>query len=353
MGNARPSKVVHRGGGSEDAVTPVIGAVLILGISVLGIAGVLFWGAPTVDRIQARNAQIAIVGEFEDLRDASRELSVPDHSRFPPVVLPRGELGVTEGSRLMVTASFEEDCLFQVTSWQDTGFNAAQTGCDGTTAVRASSVSGQSVVRVYEGALGNGLAATTNFGDGDWRFELLAGTTTRAEAWVASGDRVEWTLGSGSGERAVFLDSGAIFSQDSGTVFLEKDPVIGDSAFGSNYYGLWLRSLSAGSFASVSGGGSFQIYLSLVGNYVRTDATAVESIRYDIAGSLAESWCNALLARTADLTGAAYTEVATFGCDDADNSDADNVRAVLFAKADDSTFTFRFLHARIYVSLAP
>jgi FlaG/FlaF family flagellin (archaellin) len=61
------------------AVSPVIGSVLILVITVLGIAGVLYWGAPMIERIQVQNAQAAMVGEFEDLRDSSRELSVPDH----------------------------------------------------------------------------------------------------------------------------------------------------------------------------------------------------------------------------------------------------------------------------------
>lgn len=358
MEKSRPSKVVHRGSGGEDAVTPVIGAVLILAISVLGIAGVLFWGAPTIERIQARNAQTAIVGEFEDLRDSSRELSVPDHSRFPTIVLARGELGVTPGSRLLITSTFVAGCSFEVTEWTDSAdgtdhlFDAAQTGCTGATAVRASSVSGQSLVEVYEGALGANLAAspaTLDLSDGDWRFELLAGTTTIAEAWLVSGDRVEWNLGTGSGERAVYLDSGAIYSKDSGTLFLEKPAVIGDAAFGSDYYGLWLRSLAAGNFGSITGAGSYQIYLSLVGNYVRTDEAAVYSVRYDIAGDLAESWCNGLLERNTDLSGASYAAVSGFGCD---NGDDDGVRAVQYTRSGNTAFTFRFLHARIYVSLA-
>src|SRR5688500_1999559 len=117
MGQPRLRQDNHRGSASEAAVTPVIGAILILVISVLGIAGVLFWGAPLIERIQVQNAQVSMVGEFEDLRDSSRELSVPDHSRFPTVVLGRGELALERGSRIMVTLSYDSACDFHVTGW--------------------------------------------------------------------------------------------------------------------------------------------------------------------------------------------------------------------------------------------
>lgn len=359
MGQPQPGRALRQASGRQDvpeeAVTPVIGAVLILAISVLGIAGVLFWGAPTIDRIQASNAQTAMVGEFEDLRDSSRELSVPDHSRFPTVVLPRGELGIAEGTRIMVTATHTSaGCRFAVTGWTDAGnvFGATASGCGSSPTVKAYSVSGQSLVQLFSGSPAASMTATagTDFSDGDYLFQLLVGTAVVADSWLVSGDRIEWLLGAETGDRAVYLDSGAIFSHSEGSYFLEKAPSIGDSAFGSDYYGLWLRTLSAGNFAAVDGAGTYQVYLSLVGNYVRTDETAVRTIRYDVSGELAESWCNALLARNADLTGASYAEVSGFGCDTGQSGTG--VRAVLFSRTGESAFTFRFLHARIYVSLA-
>jgi hypothetical protein len=343
MGHPHAVRKVPPDGGQQDqAVTPVIGAVLILGISVLGIAGVLFWGAPTIERIQAGNAQTAIVGEFEDLRDSSRELSVPDHSRFPTVVLPRGELGIGQGSHIMVTSNHDvAGCEFHITGWVTGTATAHTDGCTAGTTTSVYRVSGQS--QVLE-------SFTEDFLSGDWLFRLTtAGGTVVAEAWLIDGDRIEWNLGSEAGERSVYLDSGAIFSDTAGTLFLEKSPAIGDVAFGSDYYGLWLRSLTAGSFAGVEGSGSYQVYLSLIGNYLRTDQPSVYSVRYDIAGDLAEAWCNAFLMRNADLPAlASYDEVSGFECDD---SDEDAVRAVLYTNGG-STFTFRFLHARIYASLA-
>jgi hypothetical protein len=347
MGRPPPVREVRRAGRPRDeAVTPVIGAVLILGISVLGIAGVLFWGAPMIDRIQAQNAHVAMVGEFEDLRDASRELSVPDHSRFPTIVLARGEVGLAQGSRIMVTVNRDPanpNCDFRVTGWA-VGDAVAFTslGCRAGTTTATYAVSGGTLTQT--GYVLNGPIR-------DWLFRLSHVDCTSgicAEAWLASGDRVQWTLASSAGSRSVSFDAGAIFSEVDGTQFLEKAPIIGDSVFGSDYYGFWLRTLTAGSYDSVSGSGSHQVYLSLVGNYDRVEASATR-LRWDIAGPLAQAWCNSLV-----LTGASYqSEVANCG------ALAGGVRSVCYARGTTtpcanggSPFTFRFLQARIYASIA-
>lgn len=273
----------------------------------------------------------------------------------------------------MVTANHDgtnNACRFVITGWADgtPGVAATAAACLGTLTVQAHTVSGQSSTlvdeeNVVDPLVATPLAVTTSFAAGDWNFRLLTGTAPNrvmiAQAWLISGDRVEWTMSSATGERAVYLDSGAIYSEEGGTIFLEKEASIGDTAFGSTYYGLWLRSLTAGSLASVSGQGNYQIYLSLVGNYVRVDQTNVHSIRYDISGPLAEAWCNGLMIRNGDLSGATYDSAAA-DCG-AIAPLADGVRAVCFAKvalaadacaSTGGAFTFRFLNARIHTSLA-
>src|SRR5688572_28001382 len=161
MGHLRPSHSRRsRAPDGESAVTPVVGAILILAITILGIAGVLYWGAPMIDRIQSRNSQVAVVGEFQDLRDASSILSVPDHSRFPTIVIPRGELSLEEGTRIMVTSNRDYDgtandfpnCDFRVTNanWDgsptSTVSTATTTGCRTTgTSLKVYSVSGSTL----------------------------------------------------------------------------------------------------------------------------------------------------------------------------------------------------------------
>lgn len=375
MGHGRPSHSRRsRAAEGESAVTPVIGAILILAITILGIAGVLYWGAPMIDRIQSRNSQVAVVGEFQDLRDASSILSVPDHSRFPTIVVPRGELSLEEGTRIMVTSNRDHDggafdypnCDFRVTNWEGPGITTlttSTTNCRPGAAIAVYSVSGSTLVTE---------SVTEDFSDGDWLFRLTHDSCPDdeicAEAWLHSGDQVSWAFTSSTGFRSVTYDSGAIFSNTEGTLFLENEPALGDSVFGSDYYGLWLRSLTASDYSAISGAGSHQVYLSLLGNYDRVESTDVTRLRFDTVGPLSEAWCNALLGRNAELDDASY-ESEKEEADDEDClvlPDTTTQRSVCYAlvttvspcaatlsSADEfKPFTFRFLHARIYTSLA-
>lgn len=367
-----------RGGQQGDpAVTPVIGAVLILGITILGIASVMIWGAPLVERVQANNAQEAMVGEFEELRDSSRELSVPDHSRFPTIVIPRGEVSLARGSRFMVTVDRDYGttaCDLQVRNWADTTAKTqvtiSATNCRNGAAIKIYSVSGSTLVEYTPSVSGSTYTVgSADFSTGDWLFRVThasCASTICAEAWVMSTDQVEWSTEAAAGGHSVHFDNGAIFSEAEGTMFLEREAAIGDSVFGANYYGLWVRSLTASSYSSITGAGSHQVYLSLLGNYDRTDTTGATRVRIDVSGPLAQGWCNALVARNPGLSGASYkSEVAS--C--APVTGSTDVRSVCYARVASSSnactaslscptattgncFTFRLLHARIYTSLA-
>jgi hypothetical protein len=352
----------------DAAVTPVLGSILVLAISVMGIAAVLLWGAPTVDRIQSRNAQVAMLGEMEGMRDATMELSVPDHSRFPTVALPGGELALEEGTRIMVTADLDganPGCDFHVSEWNDAGGNVAiaTTGCRAVEATCPPATAGNACLEAYQVAGGTtvkqtvtlaGSSATVAGADlsqGDWMFQLTDAATSPtiyAQAWLHETDRLSWSLPAATGRRELFQDAGAIFSRSDDTFFLEKAPSLGDTAYGADYYGLWLRTLVATSESSLSGTGTHQVYFSLLGNSVRTDADAATRLRFDFNGDLSEPWCNALLARNPTLSGAAYAEDAAFDCA---TGDAQGTRSVVYTRTGNAAFQFRFLHARIHTSL--
>src|SRR5262249_240747 len=137
--------------------------------------------------------------------------------------------------------------------------------------------------------------------------------------------------------------------------FLEKSAIIGDSVFGNSYYGLGLRSLAAASYNTITNSGDHQLYLSLIGTYDRVETSGAYRLRYDVAGTLAQSWCNALELRNNQVTGAKYaSQTASCG-----QITTDGVRSVCYSKVASapcttvgSAFTFRFTHARIYTSLA-
>ena len=372
MGHGRPSHSRRsRAVDGESAVTPVIGAILILAITILGIAGVLYWGAPMIDRIQAQNAQVAVVGEFNDLRDASTVLSVPDHSRFPTIVIPRGDLDLEQGTRIMVTSDRDTGnmaCDFHVTDWADTAtatrgtVSVSTSGCQAGATLQVHQVSGGTLVSVYAGAASASITPSpaVDFSTGDWLFRLVDSNCpdsgTCAEAWLHSGDKVSWRFSASSGIREVAFENGAIFSETDGSLFLEREAIVGDSVFGSTYYGFWLRSLAASTYSGISGAGSHQVYLSLLGNYDRVESASTTRLRFDLSGDLSEGWCNSLVLRSASLTGASYDDSVA----DCGFTPGTTERSVCYARlASDpctgtptTAFTFRFLHARIYTSIA-
>jgi hypothetical protein len=349
---------------NEEAVTPVLGTIMVLGITVVGIAGIMLWGAPAIARIQAQNAQLAMVGEFEDLRASTQELSVPDHSRFPTIVMDSGSLGLRTGTRFLVTANFagaaNTGCDFRVTEWADadTNVDVAATSCGASaTDVHIASVAGSNTVLEFTGDLGNDVGNEA-FSSGDWAFFLRndAGTTTYAVAWLLSTDQLAWS-NSGGQSRAVYLDGGAVLSETEGTVFLQKQPALGDLAFGEDYVGFWLRTLDAPNQNSVTGRGSYQVYFALTGNHLRIDEQSVYRVRYDFFGTHAEAWCNSLLHRNSDFpdleapAGPDAVYAVTTGATCATSSDPNGVRSLTFTHDGADAFEYRLLHAQIHATL--
>lgn len=348
----------------DEGVSPVVGTILVLAITILGIAAITYWGAPMVARVQAGNALVAMEGEFEGLRDATQELSVPDHSRFPAVAVPGGTLAIERGTRFLVSVSHDAlnpACDLDVRGWHPGGTPNQVTisviGCRPVTSANfeVHEVTGGTLTEKSASVGGSTVTVTdpgTDFRSGDWLFRITDGAASNpevyAEAWLHSSERIQWRLESPVGERGLDLEGGAIFAHDGGTTYLHKAPPIGDAAFGANYYGLWLRTYGALSRNAITSGGTHQVFMALTSNNLQVDADA-SRLRYTFEGDLAEPWCNAMLLRNRAIEGVA--EYVPHGTCAAGNDPADPLRSVTFDYDDGSTFAFRFLHARIQASL--
>lgn len=365
----RPRRVRAPLGTDERGVTPVIGSIMVLAITVLGIAGVMLWGAPTIQRIQDRNAQVGMIGEFDDIRLSALALSVPDASRTPTLVMQEGRLFIQDGTTYMVTVSHDaggayEACDFHVTGWS-TGavdvFAASGTGCrtirvgtecdtlDATQAcLEVHEVSGSNLIEKTVARSGADYqVAGEDLTDGNWLFRLTNDEVTSlevyAESFLVRSHMHSWRLESPIDAREVHQDGGAVFSRGGGTWFLESDVPFQEDAFGSGDYVLWLRTFSAISENAIEGRGSVSIFLGLVGSYTRVSVDDALRVRYDFDGELAEPWCRALLARNDDLTGDPYAEAT---------SCTDDVPSVVYTRdAGATAFTFEFLHANVRTSL--
>lgn len=360
----------------RHGVTPVLGSILVLGITVLGVAAVLMWGAPTIQRIQDRNAQMGMTGEFEDLRLSGLALSVPDASRTPTIVLQNGELDLRPGTRSMVTANHDNqyalaypDCDFHVTGWHDSDatVTVSTDSCRGDTGtihvtgdctgllptqdkacLEIWKVSGNNLVKqeVTSGVGSTYEVTGEDFSTGHWLFRLTDGEADAevyAQAWLFSSDMHVWNLESPLGERLVYHDGSAVFSQVGEQVYLESELPLQEDAFGSGDFVLWLRSFSAISEASVTGPRSTTVFMGLVGSYTRIDEDAVDRLRFDFEGTLSGPWCQAYLARNNDIDTGEYTLDIGTSCDD-------DVPSLLYTP-DSGTVPVEFLHANIRTSL--
>src|SRR5687768_8431339 len=51
----------------DDAVSPVVGMILVLGISIVGIAAILYWGLPAIDEMKANVEHRSLESQFREL----------------------------------------------------------------------------------------------------------------------------------------------------------------------------------------------------------------------------------------------------------------------------------------------
>jgi flagellin-like protein len=386
----RPAPPPHRAAWRDDerGLTPVVGTLLVLAITIIGMAGIMFWGAPTIERLRVSNTQSAMVGEFLDIRQSAAQLTIPDAARTPRINVPGGVIGFETGTRFLISAVYSEasgipsqlvapdpdpTCDFHVTGWADATPTTVAIpdfpGCGLT--VAAGPVCGSDVcVRVYR-VLGASLAEQTiTYTTGEvalvtpaagveftnpqltWLFRLTnsLGTSTFGEAWLISSDLLYWRQGTSSGEYEAFFDSGAVFSGRSGAMFLDERPLIQENMFGTGVFSFWLYAMDAFQPGEITAVGTYQVFVGLLSLHPRVQSLDVPFVRLDFHGLLAEAWCGGLVVRNNLLgydTGIneGYLEQPGFSCATGDES---GVRSVKYNDPDpQSEFPFQLIHATL------
>ena len=378
----------------DDAVTPVIGTVIVLAITVAGIGMALFMGAPVLVQLRERAALENVIGQFEQVRAAANDMYVPDESRYPTLSIPAGQLILGEGTHLMATVDHDitgttyDLCDFRVKDWSDwdaadaNKLTVTATGCP-TIAGINNATSGThcngSALAVGTGACFeayrvNGTAPTswpvcaastqpscyltwTASGstytlslplddDADYLFRLTDSTTTiHAQAWLLHMDRLSWNTG---GVDAAY-EGGGIFAQEGDGFFLASSPLVSEDP-GQGPYFLRVPTLQDSDHGALTGSGSHSVGLVLTSGHLRVDLVLANMARLDFHGDLAEPWCNAFLLRDvlASLDGDYYTEDdATHTC--SGTAAADGVRSVKYDEP--AAFRYTLTQAIIHGSL--
>lgn len=358
----------------DEAVTPVVGTIMILAITVLGIGAIMLWGAPTLQAIQDRNAVVSMQGEFIEVRTGTLDLMIDKSSRVPQVVMESGHLGIEQGTRFLITSDeFDEEgggyvgCSMVVTGWTDGGAFDIDQGCtalNSAPAVDCETAAAGGLCLLVSAVTGSNEAdadlspTVTNTGS-TWQFsfddasDLSTGTwvlrlydedgDVAAQSWILETDRLAWDLSTVSGSYGVHLEGGAVFETNGIRTFLVKSPALQEDASGLDDVFLRIPTYLDGERSSVSGGNTIGVFIGQVGNnHVRVQSDATDQIRYAFDGDLAESWCNSFLARNTLFSPARYAEPTTSSC-------ADSPAVVTYDTG--GSFPFELSHARISTRL--
>ncbi|MEK6976460.1 MAG: hypothetical protein AABY18_08985 [Candidatus Thermoplasmatota archaeon] len=344
----------------ESGVSAVIGTVIVLAITVAGIATVLFMGTPVLTNLRERAALENVVGQMEEVRAAANDMYVPDESRYPTISIPAGHFALGEGSHMLITVDHDSDntaCDLRVADWEDwdNRITVTASGCRSLVTVAATcagvaSISGEACLEVakVDGAVET-VEHWTSAGppydlasaidpDFDYVFRLVNNEATPvvyAQAWLLHMDRLAWSTGNVHSS----YEGGGIFAQEGNGFFLASSPLVSEDP-GTGPYFLRVPTLQGSEYGEFSGSGSHSIGLILRSGHVRADMVLATQVRLDFHGDLAEPWCNAFLLRDtlASLDGDYYTEDAAEPTHACSGESPDEVRSVKY----DEPAAFRF-----------
>lgn len=366
----------------DDAVTPVIGTVIVLAITVAGIGMALFMGGPVLVRLRERAALENVVGQFEDVRVAANDMYIPDESRYPTISIPAGQLILGQGSHMLVTVNNDAtkpDCDFRVTEWADwnnqlaVSFPAAtcrtMMACPATgtnACLQVHRVDGATETAVTASGAGSITLGEDLSKDSDYVFRILdSASAIQAQAWLFHMDRLSWNTGAVDAA----YEGGGIFAQEGEGFYLASSPLVSEDPLSGPFF-LRVPTLQDSAYGGFTGSGSHSVGLVMDSGHLRVDLALANLVRLDFHGDLAEPWCNAFLLRDvlASLDGDYYRDVAkptgtpAHGDNDpahacSGGNAADGVRSVKYQErnASDVVVPFRFtltqtvLHASLII----
>lgn len=316
----------------QEAITAVVGTVLVLAITVAGIAMALFLGVPTVERLQEASAAKAAIGQLAAVDGSLRALTIANSSRVTGISPLQGTMTLGPGSQWLVTWLPGACADFAVTGWataRETG-TLTVTNCAGVPAgLCAGAAPYTNCVRTV-GWDGSALAAGTQ--TMDYSITLYNGTgALQVQAWLLGSDRLSWQRGNSQ----AILEAGTVFANEQGSLYLVTGPRIDDS---TSHVLLSMPRLTAATMGSLGGDGEHTIYTRLENRNLLVENMDATQIRIDIHGDWSEAWCNAFLTReTLATPSGTYAEVADHGC--SDPAPTDGVRAVTYTLPASATFT--------------
>lgn len=348
----------------DRGVSPVIGTILVLAISTVGIFAVMYWGVPAMTEVQDRTSFEAVLEQYR-IVDSTVENVVrggaPDKASTVQLSVPGGSLEWNEGTRFLVELYFDQtaDPLadFVLTGWadRDETVNVRNVGEDleNASLVFTNWRGVQSDVRTIDVGLWDG----DDDGDGGVDFQFAVPSPLHEhvvslriddegvklyEAWVLDIGQLKWEFGTSLNVLEMVAENAATLTNQSGTFWLHDRPLIHSEPYADDteyhervtvYLAQLVRNPKLGS-PNVEGAGAYRVLFALEDNFLRNANVNVDRFDIRVHGPWREAWL-------------AYFE------------DAMNITrnalgdGVSYDPPDDRPVRFALFHSRIWTTILP
>lgn len=298
----------------ETAVSPVIGMILVLAVSIVGISAILYWGLPAIDEMKANVEYRSAETQFEELDASIKELAAgtteKTAKRWQPTI-SRGSIGTRNNTEYWLyayelyntSAVNKPDYAYSGLTDGDNAFQIRSNNLSLFVKVEASIVTGTSTstplsVNVDDspGQMTGASLPTWTAGDtktfyvysgsdkvrlenSTFKLVVYTGSSRVAEAFYSPTGRVEFVLESGLGNKSVVANNGAVITGANGGYAVVNSPSIPPPADTGGVRRAFARNLVLGGNTSLGGTDTFDVLITLyatatLANYDCADDTA-------------------------------------------------------------------------------
>ncbi|MDD5502540.1 MAG: hypothetical protein PHH26_03630, partial [Candidatus Thermoplasmatota archaeon] len=216
----------------KNAVSPVIGTILVMAIAILGIMAILFWGIPSIEQMRAQSQFDSVLMQFNDMYDTIGELIHKTGGAQPVSISASSgsiEIG-SKGERWIVSYCVQSgyDMLYTGLGDQDDSFTIKNNGTSiSNLQVAAKTIQGNTYATLYvrgagnasiSGALAGGSEKIVYLKKTTWAsqpisgitlyFSVSDGSTLVAEFYLFDVGYISYSMDSPSGQYKIMSSNG-------------------------------------------------------------------------------------------------------------------------------------------------
>lgn len=304
--------------------------ILVLGISIAGMAAVLSWGLPAIEEMRSNVELRTSLKQFQALDAEVKALAAGQASKTTPKWQPSLQAGyvqiMSDVDRWVITTDILAGYNMTLFGLDNTTSNSFVLHNHGSAAIAKLNVTATKLVGSEETAL----AVSTSSGSSTqmdpntaslaagaevtlyvWdpsgpavlfdgvvlRFTITeenGGTSTKSKAWMIDTGSVEYTSETGYATKQVIENNGMIIVGDPTDLYSATEPLIPEPRTFTNgattTRSLFVRIVQMNGTGSFSGEQIVDVLLNLYGTFTLADESDVEGVRITVYGDRQEAW---------------------------------------------------------------